>query len=65
MVIFARTNDKLYNMTIIQKYEKLDDDKIIFTYYTGQQHIEVYDSQNKRDTAYNNLESEFTKNIDG
>ena len=64
MVIFAKTNNNLYNMTIIQKYEKLDDTKIVFTYYTGQQHIEEYDTQDDRDTAYNNLESEFTKNID-
>jgi len=65
MIIYARTNNKLYPMTLISKYEKLDDDKIKFTFSNGQTSIEVYDDSDKRDTAFNNIEAEFTKNVDG
>jgi len=65
MVVFAKTNETLYNMCNIQSYKKVDDDKIEFIYNNGNKYIETYDSSDDRDTAYDNLENEFTKNIDG
>jgi len=64
MIIYARTNDKLYPMTLISRYEKSDDNKIKFTFSNGQSSIEEYENTDKRDTAFNNIDSEFTKNVD-
>jgi hypothetical protein len=63
MIIFAQTNGKLYNMINIEKFEKEGDTKIKFFYTNGRQSIQEYADSDTRDKAYNNLITEFVKNI--
>ena len=64
MIIFAQTNNNLYNMVEIEKFNKVDDTKIEFVYTKGKTVIEEYADQDTRDKVYNNLVTEFVKNVD-
>jgi len=64
MIIFAQTNNNLYNMVEIEKFNKVDDTKIEFVYTKGRIVIEEYPDQDTRDNVYNNLVTEFVKNVD-
>jgi hypothetical protein len=51
-------------MVEIEKFNKVDDTKIEFVYTKGRIVIEEYPDQDTRDNVYNNLVTEFVKNVD-
>jgi hypothetical protein len=64
MIIYAQTNNHLYNMVDIEKFEKDGDTNINFYYTNGRKVIETYPDSDTRDKVYNNLLTEFVKNVD-
>ena len=64
MIIYAQTNDHLYNMVDIEKFEKDGDTNIIFYFTNGRKTVESYEDTTTRDNVYNNLLTEFVKNVD-
>jgi uncharacterized protein YaiL (DUF2058 family) len=64
MIIYAQTNDHLYNMIDIEKFEKSGDTDIVFYFTNGRVVVESYADSDTRDNVYNNLLTEFVKNVD-
>jgi hypothetical protein len=64
MIIFAQTNNHLYNMSMIDRFEKSGDTEIIFYYLNGNKVVETYADSSTRDNVYNNIVSEFVKDCD-
>ena len=65
MVIFAKTNNNLYNMIYVQNFKKVGDTQISFLMTNGSLSVENYESKKDRDNVYDGLVQEFVKDLDG